>query len=61
MNVLNGLINTLDLGKDVCDGLNKIVLFYGNKNCLIFTLVKIEAPPRLEKASKNVRKGMVLV
>ncbi len=41
--MLNGWKRTLDLGKDVSDGLNKIVLFYGNKNCLIFTLVKIEA------------------
>jgi hypothetical protein len=43
--VLNGRINTLDLGKDVCDGLNKIVLFYGNK---------IETPTRLDKISAKM-------
>jgi hypothetical protein len=51
INVLNGRKQTLDLGKDVSDGLNKklscfliakIVLYYGSKNCLIFMPIKIE-------------------
>jgi hypothetical protein len=50
--VLNGWKHTLDLGEDVSDGLNKIVLFYGNK---------IEPLTPLDKSRQNVRKGMVLV
>lgn len=43
INVLNGRKQTLDLGKDVSDGLNKkLSCFYICKNCLIFMPIKIE-------------------
>ena len=58
---MNGRKHTLELGNGVCDGLNKIVLFYANKNCLIFTVVKIDTAVKHKNSRQNGREGLVLV
>ena len=66
---MNGRKHTLELGNGVCDGLNKIVLFYANKNCLIFIVVKIvlflyikiDTAVKHKNSRQNGREGLVLV